>query len=266
VKALAHAKSGISGHDHRRHVPRRVAVLVATLALLAFWVLAPQGRALAASSETGAGILPPSANPHGYSLADMNGLTATFTASGNQTVYLPKAPFQVLYTDSSLVASNPDDCTTFAPLCGLTVTDNARTGFSNTFTVKAGTMFYVPVLNADDSPPVVGTFPTTSGEAKQYVFDPAQLGARDITIQVDSKPVKLGPEYVAGPATTEPLPDGGGTHFVTVGVFINPLTPGRHTVRIQGGYFGDAFRATYVPLSGWSFLWESLTYSVQVKS
>jgi hypothetical protein len=242
-----------------------VAVLVATVALLACCAFAAQGRAVAAGSGTGAGILPSTANPHGYSLADLNGLTATFTASGNNPAYLPETPFQVLYTDSSLVSANPDDCTTFAPLCGLTVTDNAETGLSNTFKVKTGTMFYVPVLNADDSPPVVGTFPTTPSEAQHYVFDPAQLGGRDITVQVDGKTVQLGPEYVAGPATTEPLPDGGGTHFVTIGVFINPLTPGMHTIRIQGGYFGDAFRATYVPLFGWNFLWESLTYSVEVK-
>ena len=114
----------------RSRVSRTVAALAAVLALLACWALIPAGRAVAATCDTGRGVLPPSATPKGYSLADMSRLTALFTTSGNQASYYPKTPFQVLYV-------NP----------------------GNSFTVRRGTMFYVPLWNADDSPPVVGKFP-----------------------------------------------------------------------------------------------------------
>jgi hypothetical protein len=253
--AQAQLKPGPSSGNHRHRTPRIAVVIIATGA----W----HSRVGRQQQEggTGAGILPPTANPHGHSLRDMSRLIAAFTASGNNPIYFPKTPVQILYTDPSLVSSNADDCTTFAPLCGLTVTQNAGTTFSNVFTVKAGTMFYVPVLNADDSPPVVGTFPTTPSQAKHYVFDPAQLGGKDFAVQIDGKTVELGPGYVAGPVTTRPLPDGGGTHFVTIGAFLNPLTPGVHTVRIQGGYFGAAFKTS----TGLDFLGENFTYRVRVK-
>jgi hypothetical protein len=71
----------------------------------------------------------------------------------------------------------------------------------------------------------------------------------------------LGPEYVAGPVTTTPLLDGGGTHYSTIGAFLNPLTPGTHTVRIQGGVFGDEILATY----GMPSFSEDTTHGVTVK-
>jgi hypothetical protein len=253
-------------NDHRRHVPRRLTVLVAALALLACWAGAPEARVFAAGNGTGQGVLPPSATPKGYSLADLSRLTALFTTSGNDATYYPNTPFQILYTNPSLTFGSLD-CTTFAPLCGFTTTQSPGVAFSNTFTVKAGTMFHVPVFNADDSPPIVGVFPTTPTEAKHYVFDPAQLGARNMEIQIDSNTVNLGPDFVAGPVTTPPLLDPippdlpGGTHYLTIGGFLNPLTPGIHTIRIQGGYFGQGIKSTY----GLDFLWENLTYSVEVK-
>jgi hypothetical protein len=131
--------------------------------------------AAATGGGTAADILPPFAQPYGYSLADMSRLTAAFTSSGNDPMYFPKTPFQILYTDASLVSTN-EDCTTFAPLCGFTATQNSGTVFSNTFNVKPGTIFYVPVLNADDSPPVVGVFPKTPPQARRYIFDPTQVG------------------------------------------------------------------------------------------
>jgi hypothetical protein len=87
------------------------------------------------------------------------------------------------------------------------------------------------------------------------------LEVADFAIQIDGRTAELGPKYVAGPVRTQPLPDGGGTHFVTIDAFIGPLSPGVHTVRIQGGYFGEAFKATY----GVDFLWKNFRYSVTVK-
>jgi hypothetical protein len=219
------------GHNRWR-ISRAAAVLFAILALLACWALTAQGRAVAATNDRGRGVLPPSATPKGYSLNDMSRLTALFTTSGNDVKYLPKTPFQILYV---------------AP--------------GNSFTVKAGTMFYVPLWNADDSPPVAGVFPTTPSEARHYWFDADQLGAKGFLIQIDSTTTHLGERYVAGPVTTPPLLDGGGTHYTTIGAFLNPLTPGVHTVRIEGGLFGPLIEATY----GVPSLTEDISYSVRVQ-
>ena len=106
MQARVNLKSGLSGRepsisDHRRHVPRRLTVLVAALALLACWALAPQARAVAAGNDTGQGVLPPPATPKGYSLDDMSRLTALFTTSFNNPRYYPDTPFQILYFDPS---------------------------------------------------------------------------------------------------------------------------------------------------------------------
>jgi len=51
-----------------------------------------------------------------------------------------------------------------------------------------------------------------------------------------------------------------GNHIITLGAFLHPLTPGTHTVRIQGGVFGEEVLATY----GQTFE-EDITYSVTVR-
>src|SRR5689334_9010048 len=118
------------------------AVAVALVALVAGAALAPEGSAAAAGTPTASGVLPPSQTPNGYSLADMSRLTAPFTASGNNAAFFPSTPFQILYT-AQTQAIVPD-CVTFVKRCGLTVTQAAGT-VSNSFTVNAGTIFYVPV-------------------------------------------------------------------------------------------------------------------------
>lgn len=47
----------------------------------------------------GGNVLPPTAQPHGYSLEKMAVALANFTASGNDLTYYPKTPFQILYAD-----------------------------------------------------------------------------------------------------------------------------------------------------------------------
>ncbi len=70
----------------------------------------------------------------------------------------------------------------------------------------------------------------------------------------------MGLSYVAGPVTTPPLLDGGGTHTITIGGFLAPMTPGQHTVRISGGYFGETISDTY----GIGFIALDFTYRVTV--
>ena len=216
-------------------------------------------------SNARAGVLPASAKPLGYSLTDMTGLLALFTTSGNDPAYYPDTPFQILYVDPQL--SEPfrfvardltTPCDSPEPPCGLLATQSGP--YSNTFNVPPGTKFFVPVDNADDSPLVVGTFPVNNREARNYIFDPEQVGGEDFAITIDGVSTQLGPRYVAGPVTTPPLLDGGGTHIVTIGAFLAPMKPGQHTVRITGGYFGQAITDTY----GIGFIALDFTYRVTV--
>ena len=77
---------------------------------------------------------------------------------------------------------------------------------------------------------------------------------------VDRESTPLGPSYVAGPVTTPPLLDGGGTHYTTIGVFLTPLTPGTHKVEIKGTLAGAAVLA----ITGGTPFGEDITYTVHV--
>ena len=201
----------------------RVLTLIVTSAALSL---------VAASSALAGAVLPATAKPHGWSLTRMADAIALFSTSGNNTAYYPKTPFQILYA-----------------------------GGSNTFTVRPGTSFFVPLFFVDDSPPVLGTWPTTHQEAVTYFFDSAQIGAQALEITVDGQTTPIGSAYLAGPVTTAPLLDGGGTHFIEPGAFLHPLTPGTHTVFISGGLFGDLVTAAL----GGPFT-EAVTYTVTVGS
>jgi len=223
----------------RAHGARLVRAIVLAVGLTAL--------AAAPAAAGGGAVLPGSARPHGYSIDDMTAALASFSTSGNDLGQLPDTPFQLLY-----VADNgafvPDDG-------GFTLIGE------NAFTVDPGTMFFVPLWNADDSPPVAGSFPTTKKGAISYFFDPSQLGAQ-FRIVVDGQATTVDGAYVGGPVTTAPLPDGGGTHLITLGVFLAPLPPGTHTVTIDGGLFGDLVSQTL----GIDFLGEEITYTVNVLS
>ena len=135
-------------------------------------VMAAVVVSVSAPAYASGNVLPAAAQPNGVSRADMAQALAVFTISGNDSAFLPQTPSQVLYGDPSTVAFTPDGS-------GL-----VETG-TNAFTVHPGTLFFVPVFNVDDSPPVIGTFPTTNAEAQEYFFDPAGLGGRDFNVVVD---------------------------------------------------------------------------------
>jgi len=216
-------------------------VVVGALALSGALLVTP------AQAEGGGVVLPANATPHGLSRSDLTKELALFSTSGNNAAFFPDTPFQVLYGDPATIAFTPEG-----------------SGFvesgSNTFAVRPGTVSFVPVFNVDDSPPVIGSFPNTNDQAKQYFLDPSQVGGRDFTVTVDGATTPLGAAYVAGPVTTPPLLDGGGTHMITLGAFLAPLPPGRHTISIGGGVFGAALQ----PAVGISFLRQSFTYTVDV--
>lgn len=207
------------------------------------------GLSSAAHAAHGAGLLPPHAQPHGYSLSDMAEEVALFTTSGNDPEYYPETPFEVLHI-------HPEDRTFGFPSDGgMTVTGESH------FTVRAGALFYVPIFNIDDSPPVLGDFPADEAGAHDYFFGADQMGG-SFELIVDGEIV--GPDalepYLAGPVVTEPLLNGGGTHIITLGVFLAPMSAGEHTVQIRGVASGLGLQETF----GLSYVSEDLVYLVDI--
>ena len=210
----------------QRHNPGRSFTFV--WRVLTLLIVLAVGPTLALAQE-GGHVLPGKAHPHGYSLTDMLIASAVFNSGGsnptNPNTPIPNTPFQILFADLS--------DTTFSSLpCG-GVTAHGH-GFYTPFVVKAGTPFYVPLIGADDSPPVLGTFPTTDRTALDYFFNADQLGGQNWVITVDGRSTAVGPEFLAGPVTTQPLPDGGGTHAIWLAVFLTPLSVGDHTIHFSG--------------------------------
>ena len=178
-------------------------------------------------------VLRPKASPRGYSLLDMMSATALFNTSGNDPSYYPDTPFQILYNDPSTVTAVGRDG-------GLVVSG------TNSFAVAPGTAFYMPMIYADDSPPIAGDFPASSSQAAAYFFGAAEAGAMDVTVVVDGKGTSIGPAYLPGLIqSSQPLLDGGGTHIMTLGVFLTPLGKGKHTVSYQATFAGEAVFQTY---------------------
>jgi hypothetical protein len=184
---------------------------------------APRLAVAAATSATaaragGGNVLPAQARPSGYSPTDMAGAMAYFSTSGNASTYYPRTPFQILYL-------SPPSST------------------SNTFVVAPGTMLFVPAFYITDSPPIVGDYPNSASGARSYAFGRSQVGLDDVAITVDGRTTTLGREYIAGPVFRPHLLDGDGSRFIQLGVFLTPLTPGRHTIAVTATADGDALLA-----------------------
>ena len=183
------------------------------LVLLALLVVASSASAAGAAKDTGGGnVLPPTAKPHGYSLTQAAATTAYFNVGPKTPDTLPKNfPFVILHN-----------------------------GGDGTFTVKPGTMFYVPVVYVTDSPPILPGFPdvTDPQAVSDFYFSPSALGAEYIRIEVDGKVTSLEPRYAVGAETPE-LPDTGNKYTVAA-AFLTPLAPGSHTVTISVRMTGNA--------------------------
>lgn len=156
-------------------------------------------------------VLPPTAKVHGWSLTKAVQETAFFNSSIDANGWrmedrLPEnLPFQMLYTRSG-----------------------------NTFQVKPGTTFYLPISFIDSSPPLIGTYPTNTREARHYFFDSSQFGFRKVKVVIDGEKTAIGPEYVAGPITTKLGYIGSDEDFqyASIGVFLD-LKQGKHTVAVH---------------------------------
>ncbi len=187
---------------------------------IVFTTIALCGMGRWAKADGGGNVMPASARPLGYSLTEIAADTALFNTGPRTADTVPDVPFQLLY-----------------------VPFNSPLPTQNTFTVTQGTHFYVPVFFADDSPPVIGDFPGDVSDRQadaDYLLDADEIGA-SLEIEVDGKVTDLGAPYVVG-TTTDPLQDGGGTHYVGTGVFLTPMSRGTHTVTVRGIIAGAAWQ------------------------
>jgi hypothetical protein len=191
----------------------------------------------------------------------MTAAVALFTTSGNDPAYRPRTPFQILYVRGAAEGGPGFDVVT-APDGGLLITG------ASSFQVQPGTMFYLPLWNADDSWPFPSPFPATHADAIGYVFGRDSYGGEGFTVTVDGHTTPLGAAYLAGPVTTPPLldddprdPHPPGTHMLTLGAFLQPMTPGTHTVVAHARASGAALPATYeLP-----YIEDTFTYTIEVR-
>jgi hypothetical protein len=243
---------------------------------------------LATGQDNGGKVLPAHTTPYGFSLDAMASAMALFQTSSQLADY-PITPFQILYCCGTAQFSNP-----ICPDGGQGTLEVA----SNSFSVSAGTAFYVPLFSFDDTPPVLGVFPDKS-TVGNYIFGFDQYGATGTEIIVDGKATPIGPEFLGGPVEgpafapagwidgvfltpgvhlldappasvcqpiTPPIPGCGtaGTHFVQLGPFLSPMRVGTHTVEIKGQVGNSSlFVQAFSPFFG-HCLQEDITYTVKV--
>ncbi|WP_310427797.1 PEP-CTERM sorting domain-containing protein [Chamaesiphon sp. VAR_48_metabat_135_sub] len=114
--------------------------------------------------------------------------------------------------------------------------------------VTSDTYFYAIIASVNDSPPILGTFPTNASQNSFYWYDPSQLGATT-SITVDGQQTFLDPSYLAGPVNLS-LPNGG-SNTIVFATFLAPFQPGTHTVSVQASFNGtlvvDYCRANNLP-------------------
>jgi hypothetical protein len=219
-----------------------------TLCLLMLWAMS---SALAEDGHGGK-VLPAQAKPYGYSLDDLAAQLALFSTGNNNPQYYPQTPFQILFGDSSK--------TQFVNVTCPNGQSGVRQVGVNSFVVQGRTPFFIPLFYVDDSPPVLGVFPADHSTAIDYFFSPNQVGGRDFKIIVDKEVTEIGSDYLAGPVGTQPLLDGGGSHFIQLGAFLTPLKAGTHTVTIKAQVAG----ALLYPVYGFSCLQGDFSYVVKV--
>jgi hypothetical protein len=153
-------------------------------------------------------VLPPFAIPYGYSLFDMAEETAVYNVGifVGDTPTPPDVPFEVLEGDT---------------------------------TVSPGTILYVPIFFADNSPPLPSYgFPKNIADQEAdadyldfVVF--TDYGVTAFFVQVDGENTILDDDYITG-VKTAPLADGGGNRYISTACFLSPLTRGAHTVGFGG--------------------------------
>src|SRR6185503_13306056 len=103
--------------------------------------------------------------------------------------------------------------------------------------------FFIPVFSFNDSPPVIGNFPTDSSQAASYIFGAADVGAHDAEIEVDGQITALDASHLSDLVSTPNLPFGG-SQTILLGAFLTPLPKGTHIIKIRATWDGVALVAT----------------------
>ena len=135
-----------------------------------------------AMAEGGGNVQPGTAKPHGYSLDQMAGLMALFNSSQNNPTYYPQTPFQILYVPFQ----NPQNPTSTLITCSQPAgSPGILFSGGNTFVVRPGTPFFVPLQSFDDSPAFLAPFPKDKGQVADYVFGPDNYGAKNFQVKVE---------------------------------------------------------------------------------
>ncbi|SFN42054.1 hypothetical protein [Variovorax sp. OV329] len=185
----------------------------------------------------GIGILPARAEPFGYSLEELAKATAAFNVTDHTGPPPPlvdgTSKFQMLFTTAT-----------------------------NTFNVSRNTFLYVPVFLSDSSPPVIGTFPNVADRESvlRYVYSHRQLGLKYSVITIDGHDFNLDERYVVA-VKVPPLPDGGGTGYLTSAAVVRPLKRGTHVIEVSASVTGDALPPWCVAIGG--YCPEGVTFSIQ---
>ena len=228
-----------------RNLRRGVRSLVVGLIIVA---VASVSATAGAGTGAGGGVMPPAAQPHGVSRADMTEALALFSISGNDPALLPDTPAQVLYADPATISFTPDGS-------GL-----LQTG-SNAFTVRAGDV----VLRA-------GVQRRRLAAGHRRLSDD-QRGSAELLLRsrATRRPGLPDRDRRCNHAARCRVRRRTGHHAAVARRrrhahrharrFLHPMAPGIHTVTISGGVFGAAL----LPAVGISFLRESFTYQIDVE-
>lgn len=206
----------------RLSTPRRLSVLTALWAAV---LALTASTALAATS-----VLPPDVKVGAYTVqgAARAVSSSNLAAQACAQDLLPDLPFRNLCAAREVVRQG----------AGLVFRGE------RSVTVRPGRTLFTVLGEVTDGEPVIGTYPQTRAQARDYWFDEAQLGGSRGRVTVDGVTTTLGRQYVVGPYEVPELPDGG-TRVVAMGTFLAPLALGRHVVHKSVTLDGAALRATY---------------------
>jgi len=216
MKTYSHPSTiSVAARPSTKSRVRLAAILACLAAVSPVWTIQAEPKVNSSPSapthQGGGKVLPPRAQPHGYSLDEMASAVANFSITGNNPAYYPDTPFQIIYLTAD-----------------------------NTFTVSRGTYLYVKFFFIDDAEPVIGDWPARKRDADEYIFGETQLGGHDLEVEVDGEIFSLDrPGYVGGPVATPDSPDGS-EHLIQIGAFVSPLKKGTHTLTIRGVFDGVA--------------------------
>jgi hypothetical protein len=212
-------------------MPQTSCLIAKSFALTCCSALSLIAAAPARSITLGGDILPSNTVLNGFSLTNAAAAIAPWQDTFDPA-RLPSTPFQLL------------------------------TAAQTNYTVTSDTYFYVPIASVNDSPPILGTFPTNASQAESYWFDTRKLGVT-ASITVDGQKSFLDASYLAGPVNV-PLPNGG-SNSVIFATFLAPFAPGTHTVSVQSTFAGallDGLCAPDVCAGGFTYTVTSVPTAV----